>query len=188
MAFCKKCGDEVDNDAKFCTSCGQAIIAAAPSSLDAPNQRTGTYQGAVVGANEGFRWKRWDWIAAGVIVVLLIVIASIGNSDDSPATTTQAPTRIPTPTLTFAEAKSEANRVDYDDLFRNNEQHVGQPVLFQGEIIQVMDAGNEKYQFRVNVTPVTFGWDDAVLLRYEGSRFLEDDVIEFFGRVNGLIE
>ena len=96
------------------------------------------------------------------------------------------------------QAKLEAERqrqalwdsakvVGYDDLFRNNEQHVGSNVRFRGEVVQVIHAFGESYQLRVNVTLGEFFWDDTVYVHYEGPRLLEDDIINFVGRVDGLI-
>ena len=78
-------------------------------------------------------------------------------------------------------------QITYDDLFRNNEEHIGKTVSYLGKIIQVIEGGGNEYQLRVNVTKGEYSWDDTVLLRYEGSRLLEDDIIEFVARVNGLV-
>jgi hypothetical protein len=103
---------------------------------------------------------------------------------------TRTPTVTPTPRveqLPFDQARSLAASITYDDLFRNNERHVGKLVGFAGEIVQVLDGGGGKYQLRVNVTNTGFIWVDTVFLRYTGPRLLEDDVIEFVGNVTGLL-
>ena len=75
----------------------------------------------------------------------------------------------------------------YDDLFRYNEQYVGKLVYYKGQVIQVLDVGQDQYQLRVNVTEGQYIWQDNTLLLYAGSRFLENDIIEFVGTVIGLI-
>ena len=95
------------------------------------------------------------------------------------------PTEVPTPT--FDEQKAASTQLSYDDLFRNNEEHIGKTIWYTGEVIQVIEGDEDEYQLRVNVTEGEIFWDDTVFLRYSGSRLLEDDIIEFVGRVNGLI-
>ena len=97
---------------------------------------------------------------------------------------------IPPPTelstLSLEELKERASSPTYDDLFRNNERHVGQLVHYQAQLIQVVDAGRDRYQIRANVMKGQFFWQDTVFLRYAGPRFLENDFIEFVGTVVGL--
>lgn len=100
---------------------------------------------------------------------------------------TPAPTAVPTATPNYIAQQSLADRISYDDLFRNNEKHVGKLVFYQGKVIQVLEDGSGKYQLRANVTKVRHGWDDTVFLYYSGSRLLEDDIIKFVGVVQGLI-
>lgn len=107
----------------------------------------------------------------------------------APPTPTPAPTPAPTPTAapTFAELKAGATHIAYDNLFRNNEAHMGKTVWYQGEIVQVIDQGNDEYQWLVDVTKVDYGWDDTVFIYYSGSRFLEEDIVEFVGVVEELV-
>ena len=106
-------------------------------------------------------------------------------------TATSRPTLAPTPepTLTFDEQKALASQIPYDDLFRNNETHIGKQVWYQGQVVQVIDEGNgnDKYQLRANVTRGEYGWDGTVFLHYSGKRILEDDIIEFIGTVEELL-
>ena len=55
------------------------------------------------------------------------------------------------------------------------------------QVVQVIDEGNDKYQLRANVTRGEYGWDDTVFLHYSGKRILEDDIIEFIGTVEELL-
>ncbi len=105
-------------------------------------------------------------------------------------TSTATPASTPTPTLSqipFPQLKGMAAQVSYDDLFRNNERHVGEVVYYQGQIVQVLNDGKDRYQLRANVTQGVYLWEDTVYLRYSGSRMLENDIIEFVGKVNGLV-
>ena len=95
------------------------------------------------------------------------------------------PTEAPTPT--FDELKAASIQLSYDDLFRDNEEHIGKSIWYTGEVIQIIEGDGDEYQLRVNVTEGEIFWDDTVFLRYSGPRLLEDDIIEFIGRVNGLI-
>lgn len=194
MPFCTRCGHEAAQVARFCNECGTAIAPVSPSGPTPPAARTGPYKGVVETNDRGIRWIPWLLVGAAILIVVYTLLPrSFGfSSDHSESVRPLAPSDAegaarPIPILTFAEAKSRAITVSHDDLFRFNERFVGETVVFRGKIVQVVDAGSAKYQFRANVTPVSFGWDDAVFLRYEGSRFVEDDIIEFVGRVNGLV-
>lgn len=86
-------------------------------------------------------------------------------------------------------------------MFRNNEDHVGKIVYFRGEVIQVIedepgfledlfgedDAAAPRFHLRVNVTKSRYGYEDTVFLFYSGERLLEDDVVDFVGRVRPLL-
>lgn len=86
------------------------------------------------------------------------------------------------------EIKSNAERIPYDDLLRNGDQYKGQAVHFpQAKIVQVLGSEEEGFQFRINVTETQYVWEDDVLIRWSGDRFVTDDIIEVWGRSNGLI-
>ena len=128
--------------------------------------------------------KTWAWVAFGtglIVYVLLIVIGILSNQADS-SSTSSAPS-----TLTFSEARSQAQTIPYDELFRNNEQYKSQLFYFSGEIVQVMEhVLGDGYDFRVNVSS---DWPESeviYLADYEGPRLLEDDRIEFVGESVGL--
>ncbi len=103
-------------------------------------------------------------------------------------TPTPVPSLTPVPTPTFDQLKSEAVEIDYDDLFRNNEMHVGKQIRFVAKIVQVVTfpEQNNRFLLLANVTRGAYSWDDAVLLGYVGSRLLEDDIVEIVGTVFGL--
>ena len=82
------------------------------------------------------RAKTWAWVAFGLgfaIYVSVILIAILASQTDS-SSTSSAPS-----TLTFSEARSKAQTISYDELFRNNEQYETQLFYFEGEIVQVIE-------------------------------------------------
>lgn len=142
------------------------------------------------------RLLKWGGIAIAGFIVLIIVLAVIFSDGGEetlglPTPTskpTSTPTRAPIPTATFEESKIRALSLSYDELFRNNEQHEGKLVFFEGEIEQVNDRGSNEYLLRAYVTRDSFGFsDDDVRLDYQGSRVLEDDVVEFVASVEGFV-
>jgi hypothetical protein len=117
------------------------------------------------------------------------VSATIEASEQlTPAPTQPSPTAVSAARPTdFDTLKHSAASVTYDDLFRNNELHVGKLVYYRGKTIQVIDVDDDQYQLRVNVTEDSFFWTDTVFVQYSGSRLLEDDIVEFVAEVDGLI-
>ena len=118
---------------------------------------------------------------AWFVLIILVVLFFIGLiSSDSE--------RIINPQLTPDEIKSQAlSNVTYDDLFRNNENYVGKIVHYRGEITQVQNNYGDTYTLRISVTRREFGfWTDVIYASYEGSRILEDDIVEFWGLVKGI--
>lgn len=86
--------------------------------------------------------------------------------------------------------KAQCQDIPYEDLARTPDSYIGQYVKFTGEIIQVIDDGTSA-TYRINVTQGNYGiWDDTVLVTYDyqngQSRFLEDDIVTFYGTSMGL--
>ena len=123
----------------------------------------------------------WGVLISALLLSLLIPAASCT------APLTPVPTSSELSGKSFSELKAMAISPSYDDLFRYNEQYVGKLVYYKGQVIQVLDVGQDQYQLRVNVTEGQYIWQDNTLLLYAGSRFLENDIIEFVGTVIGLI-
>ena len=83
--------------------------------------------------------------------------------------------------------------IEYDDLFRYNEEHVGKTVRYVGQILQVQErlclsCENPSYAIRIAITEERFGlWEDVIWVEYEGTeRFLDEDIVTFSGTVEGL--
>lgn len=86
--------------------------------------------------------------------------------------------------------KSQCQSISYDELARNPDNYIGQKVTFIGEIIQVQESGNDA-TYRINVTQGDYGiWTDTVICGFDlsnsTSRFLEDDIVIFYGDYAGL--
>jgi len=81
-----------------------------------------------------------------------------------------------------------ATEVTYDELFRNNESYVGDVVYFRGKIIQVQEQLFGGYVWRVATERNEYvGYIGNILwVNYDGSRFLEGDIIDLCGKVKGL--
>ena len=124
-------------------------------------------------------------ILALALAAVSVACASEPGSTSAQVSDTGAPATAPAPT--FEELQAAAFQLSYDDLFRNNEDHIGKTVWYTGQVIQVVEGDGNEYQLRVNVTKDNGFWDDTMFLRYTGPRLLEDDIIEFVGKVNGLV-
>ncbi len=86
--------------------------------------------------------------------------------------------------------KSACESPSYEDVARDPDNWEGHKVAFTGKVIQVMQDGNS-YTLRVNVTKGSYGiWSDTILVSYKAgagdSRILEDDVMTFYGTMNGM--
>lgn len=81
--------------------------------------------------------------------------------------------------------KNDCDKYTYDEIARNPKNYVLRPAVFTGQVIQVMEDGND-YTLRVNVTRGKYSWSDTLYVEYtqedssEG-RILEDDIITIYG-------
>ena len=99
------------------------------------------------------------------------------------------PRPTPTPTAMWAELRAAAQTIPYRNLFRYADDHAGKLVYYRGEVVQVIEDRDD-FQLRVHVTLDDYGrWSDIVFVRWNNApvRILEDDIIEFVGRVNGTV-
>jgi len=83
------------------------------------------------------------------------------------------------------------NTHTYDQLARNPDVYKGFQVRLTGKVVQVIEAGKNKTQLRVNITKDEYSWSDAVFVSYTRKeneiRILEDDIITLWGIYEGLI-
>ena len=85
--------------------------------------------------------------------------------------------------------KRNAKRIDYDDLFRNNERYIDTPVVYTGEVIQIMGAsGNRVYRINIEKDKILgISWVNTIYVTYSGDqRILEGDIVRFYGLVTGI--
>ena len=128
------------------------------------------------------------------------------STETATANPTGSAKSTPTPRATLLS--EGVDQIDWETLFRYNEEHVGKSVAFKGKVLQVIqvekscflgvcstnfsaidDATEGDVALRVAVTRSSYGsWDDAVMLLYRSPpiRILEDDLVEFVAEVKGL--
>ena len=128
------------------------------------------------------------------------------STETATANPTGSAKSTPTPRATLLS--EGVDQIDWETLFRYNEEHVGKSVAFKGKVLQVIqvekscflgvcstnfsaidDATEGDVALRVAVTRSSYGsWDDAVMLLYRSPpiRILEDDIVEFVAEVKGL--
>jgi len=83
--------------------------------------------------------------------------------------------------------KSNALNISYYDLMRYIENYEGKTVYYRGEVVQVVQVSGDNYALRIAVTRGEYRtWTDIIWVNYQGSRVLENDIVELWGRVKGL--
>ena len=125
--------------------------------------------------------------STGILVTADPKLLTVGK-----ITTVQPPAAIAA-TNDADTQKATAVTIPYDDLFRNNEEHVGKVVRYVGKVVEVQEnvcilCDNPGYHLRVEVNKGSYGlWDDPIWVEYMGTeRFLEDDIVTVWGVVDGL--
>ena len=118
-----------------------------------------------------------------ILVVLLALISPPGTSTNTLSS--------PTPTMSDAQLQT-AVPLAFDELARDTEAWTGKLVRVRGQVIQVVEAGSQGAILRVNVTQnesLPGLWNDTVWVEFPGygpgQRVLQNDVVEFVGRVDG---
>jgi len=130
--------------------------------------------------------KKKIGIGFGVMILLFFgfsILASIGSESNE--------AQLKNPELSPAQIKDVAiHGISYDDLMRNNENHVGEIIYLKGQILQVQKIYGDTYALRIATDKEEFfGYiDDIVYVNYAGPRVLEEDVVEVWGTVKGLKE
>jgi|AntRauMinimDraft_4_1070384.scaffolds.fasta_scaffold00135_23 hypothetical protein len=133
----------------------------------------------------GLLTRRRLLAGGGIGVVGLFLFGGGGSESDSPTGGSGSGTDSSNG-YDVAAVKADAKAVPYEELFRNIEQYTGERVFYgAAEITQVVEQNSQTYQFRLNVTQNGQVWEDDVLGRWSGERFLEGDLVEFWGVVNG---
>ena len=127
----------------------------------------------------------------GVLVILIVLLVAVGiqgESTPSPedSSVTQEQLNAAQQQLSNCSSNNLHGALSYDTIFREHPAHSGKSVCFKGEIIQVVERGGNQFHFRINVTEGQFVWTDTVYATWEGKRFLDEDIVEFAGIVQGL--
>lgn len=101
----------------------------------------------------------------------------------------QCSLKVKCTTLTKKQYKNKCKTISYKKLARNPDKYEGKKIKFTGQIIQVMES-SWGTAYRIDVTKGSYGiWDDTVYVEFDPSsnnRFLEDDIVSFYGKYDGL--
>ena len=73
--YCKECGKQISDQAKFCNFCGAKVTAAQPAQSAQPAQAAQTT------AQQPAKPKKKSYIGI-IIVIILIILAAIGRSSE----------------------------------------------------------------------------------------------------------
>ena len=88
-----------------------------------------------------------------------------------------------------AELKTNAKKISYKELFRNIDEYIGDEIHYKGKVVQVIGDGKAFSSMLVSITKGSYGiWDDTVFVSngdINTKKILEDDIIEFWGKVVG---
>lgn len=194
---CKNCG--LDHEGNFCPRCG------APSNFTPPPpQQPQQQQQPPIQPQPGYQMppnqqmyqqppkkkKNTGCLIAIIVVLILFFLFALIPTDENDTSSDGATTADETQKEDPETYKSQCQNIPYDDLARTPDNYEGQKVTFTGEIIQVQESGDEA-TYRINVTQNEYGnWDDTVLCYFDlsnsESRFLEDDIVTFYGDYDGL--
>lgn len=99
---------------------------------------------------------------------------------------TSNPIPSPTPSMSIDKIKKNAVGVKYDDLMRNNEKYIDKIIYYKGEVAQVSEVSKNEYVLRISVTQTEYYWNDVIWVNYHGSRLLDKDIVDVWGKVTGL--
>jgi len=123
--------------------------------------------------------KWWFWIIL-VVLFLFVILIGAGGGSSGPSEKYR--------NVSKEEIKQSAiENLEYEELFRNNDEYVGKIVHFVGKVIQIQEGSGNSYVMRADVTEKEHGfWEDDVFLDYQGERILEDEIVEFWGEVKGV--
>lgn len=168
--YCKHCGKEISETAKFCDGCGKPVVEEIKT-VTVPEQTLKKKK------------KRHPILGTIILIFGILIIVGVLSSDPAPSQ----------PELSKEEYIALCSEISYDDIARNPDSYKGEYFSFTGEVIQVMEQGNY-VNLRVNVTPETIldttYYTDTIFvvasLPDGGDRILEEDIITVYGVCKGL--
>ena len=121
-----------------------------------------------------------------IIGIFLLVLVAFGVLTGIGLNTQEQ--RLTEPELGPLAIKTLADSsVSYDDLMRNNENYVDKIVNYEGKIIEATNIFSDTYVLLIGLDKPYY-FDDIVYVNYAGPRVLEDDIVEFWGKVIGIKE
>ena len=128
--YCIKCGAQLTEGSRFCNSCGVAMASATATHLQQPVQQR---------QSSGFgKFLKWAGIGfgglVGLIIVLIIIGALIGDEQPEATTTGAAPQAALAPTATLAPAIT-VTAVELSELYGSNK--VAAENLYTGKIAMI---------------------------------------------------
>lgn len=170
--FCKFCGKELSESAKFCDGCGKPVA--------------DEYAVTNIEEKKTKKKKKRHPILGTILLVFGIIMLAVSCGGMQETTNTQ-------PKISKDEYIQMCKTISYKELARNPESFKGEYFTFTGEVIQVMEQGN-LVNLRVNVTSetlfdTTFYTDTIFVvarLSEDGNRILEHDIITLYGICDGL--
>lgn len=86
------------------------------------------------------------------------------------------------PTSEVQTIRDEATSIDYRDLYRNAEEHVGKSVTYRGLVAQTLE-GEEYFQLLIAIEGNV---NQLVYVSWTGDRFIREDAVRFWGEVLGV--
>lgn len=134
---------------------------------------------------------KWIWAA---MVVTLLLIASFGLYAAERSKNQQDAAAVVTTTTTLAPEverrlyKGASRMVDYRRLEKRSGDYLGVPLLFVGEVVQIMeDSSGTIVRLAVTKTDRGYDYNDIVFAIYPGSLegVFEEDIVRIWGDGNG---
>lgn len=167
--YCKYCGKEVADDARFCAGCGKSLTDTAGSSEPGKYKKKNKKKHPVLGTI--------------LITISLFMILCTLAADSEPEQ----------PEISKPEYIALCREIGYEELSRNPDSYKGEYFTFTGEVIQVLENGS-RADLRVNVTKNEFYgstiYSDTIYvtvnLPESGDRILTQDIITIYGVCDGL--
>lgn len=78
--------------------------------------------------------------------------------------------------------RENAERIEFDELYRNVEQYSGDPVTYDGVIVQTLEADTHfTFLIALNNDP-----NQLVYMSWTGGRYIEQDTVRIWGEVLGI--
>lgn len=226
MKNCPHCQFQNDDNAKFCSNCGAPFqtqseqnnqqtaqqqnyyYQTSQQQYQQPNQYNGqsSYNQAQTDFIIRQEEKKQNKKGIGCLVVMFIflglialsgIISSIPEDDGGAYTEKTTQEQTTEATTTEDQFKDNCDSYTYEEIARNPEKYKGKNAKFTGEVIQVIESGNN-ITMRVNITAEEnefaengYIYSDTIYVSYRRqseneSRVLEDDIITLYGTLDGL--